>query len=1214
MKSNPELLMKAESEQDVCIIFVPEGVAAAETLRKELERFGWHVFTKDLRTDSEDAFRLALQSATLIVEIVPKGAKANRLVRYHVEDRDKDSIEQKFNLKLVLTALEGAPEVPHPRELILHGTSEDTYFFAQVAHQILKERRMPRTEELRKPAKVKFCALEPLSPNYVRIHAGLEEKFIIRFLRQRKHEHGTIAVLRGMGGAGKTWLARQVAHVLSENFRDGVLWINAGEGVDTRQLLVNLLRDIGGEPTSRDVNTLKMEALELLERRSFLIVLDNVWTEEQMQDLMVLKPTNRESCMIVTLRDEHVAEKFQASHNYTSSRVPGRISEEESIKIMEKASISHGVPFDRSVMARVAEKVAYHPLSLQVVSGSLTQFESWAEMLENMKGVLRQALDSSFREIVLDTLNLLSPEVREAFCCLGILAADARISSMDVSWLTGTEFEDAKRLSTQLVRSSLLVETEEEHFSIHDMCLDVARELLQADEGFDMVKKRYLDKMALLDAASWTAYAMAHAASQLESSGDAILRLKILEACVFYIGKQGLEFVEYLLRNNCTILARQIVQQMTDEEQQAAIIDFMPLLRKQKQVALVRAWLDLICQIVDDKASSWPLWDVVHDTARHLLENVGSSLLPYLPKSLRDDQELVLLSVKGAGTMLQFASERMRGDRDVVIVAVRRTWRAFEFACAHLRSDPNVFEEALQSGGPSWQILAFAGSNIRANEELVLDAVQKNTSALQYAAEELLSSEDFLRRAVKIDGLALEFALVKSCALEELAVESNGLALKLASGEACRNAGIVRIAVENNWKAFEFADASLQQDRDFVMELVGLDGRALAFASGSLKEDGEIVLKAVQQNGIALSFAGESFRDDIDIALVALNSDALAYRFLSDRLKINPDVIRASHSNSVFSAKDLLEHGCEEIRSDKYIVLNAIDANGMSLEYASPALKDDKECALTAVSNDGLALEFVSYNLRGDFEVIEAALMNDWKAAAFVSEETKKDPEAVFFMTTFAPETFKFAAKEIKENIEIVKVLAAREWHILEFVPQHIRGSKEVILAVLDSDESDEAMDRWKVLKWAARSVRNDKTVIMKALTDEREPDRCMALEYASLNLQNDREVVLTAIQQGHGSWRALQFASLELKSNVRVVSAAIEVHWRALEFASFQMKASKDMVEKALRSKEFMSWKALAFAAPALKRNREFVQDMLQCIRSKADKQKMLQISGITY
>ncbi|MBT4664066.1 MAG: DUF4116 domain-containing protein, partial [Methylococcales bacterium] len=82
-----------------------------------------------------------------------------------------------------------------------------------------------------------------------------------------------------------------------------------------------------------------------------------------------------------------------------------------------------------------------------------------------------------------------------------------------------------------------------------------------------------------------------------------------------------------------------------------------------------------------------------------------------------------------------------------------------------------------------------------------------------------------------------------------------------------------------------------------------------------------------------------------------------------------------------------LAYANDELKSDREIVLTAVENDGYALKYASGRLKCDREIALTAVKNNGSALQYVSDELRGNREIVLTALKNNVRCLEYADDE-----------------------------------------------------------------------------------------------------------------------------------------------------------------------------------------------------------------------------------
>jgi hypothetical protein len=101
------------------------------------------------------------------------------------------------------------------------------------------------------------------------------------------------------------------------------------------------------------------------------------------------------------------------------------------------------------------------------------------------------------------------------------------------------------------------------------------------------------------------------------------------------------------------------------------------------------------------------------------------------------------------------AATELRADREIVLEAVRQYWRALVFATEELRADREFVLEVAKHGRDA---LVFAAVELRADREIVLEAVKRNGHALEFAAEELRADPEVVLEAVKQDRGAIVYA------------------------------------------------------------------------------------------------------------------------------------------------------------------------------------------------------------------------------------------------------------------------------------------------------------------------------------------------------------------------------------------------------------------------------------------------------------------------
>lgn len=114
-----------------------------------------------------------------------------------------------------------------------------------------------------------------------------------------------------------------------------------------------------------------------------------------------------------------------------------------------------------------------------------------------------------------------------------------------------------------------------------------------------------------------------------------------------------------------------------------------------------------------------------------------------------------------------------------------------------------------------------------------------------------------------------------------------------------------------------------------------------------------------------------------------------------------------------------LENLDEVSRSDRDVVMIAVQLMGWTLSFASEHLKNDREIVLAAVNQNGWALGFASEEMRNDKAVVMSAVKNSGVALQFASQELKKDRELVIAAVKQNPTSIVLLSLEFQRDPEI---------------------------------------------------------------------------------------------------------------------------------------------------------------------------------------------------
>ena len=181
----------------------------------------------------------------------------------------------------------------------------------------------------------------------------------------------SLVAVHGIGGVGKTTLARSLAHDLGimQAFPDGILWTSLGQSPVLRQVLAGWARalnvhDIAAEASETEIRERLSAALR---RKRVLLIIDDAWSAKQAWDLMV---GGTQCAVLVTTREDNVAKELAPTEEDLYRL--GVLSSSSALDLLE--ALAGSVIEDHHEEAEnLASAVEQLPLALQVAGRLLRE-------------------------------------------------------------------------------------------------------------------------------------------------------------------------------------------------------------------------------------------------------------------------------------------------------------------------------------------------------------------------------------------------------------------------------------------------------------------------------------------------------------------------------------------------------------------------------------------------------------------------------------------------------------------------------------------------------------------------------------------------------------------------------------------------------------------------------------------------------------------------
>ncbi|KAG7595098.1 P-loop containing nucleoside triphosphate hydrolase [Arabidopsis thaliana x Arabidopsis arenosa] len=329
-----------------------------------------------------------------------------------------------------------------------------------------------------------------------------------------------VVSVSGMGGIGKTTLARQVFHhdIVRRHF-DGFSWVCVSQQFTRKDVWQRILQDLRPYDENiiqMDEYTLQGELFELLETGRYLLVLDDVWKEEDWDRIKAVFPHKRGWKMLITSRNEGLG--LHADPTCFAFR-PRSLTPEESWKLFERiVSSRRGETEFRVDEAMGKEMVTYCgglPLAVKVLGGLLAKKHTvleWKRVYSNIgtQIVGKSGLNDDNPNSVYRVLSLsyedLPMQLKHCFLYMAHFPEDYKIEVKTLFnyWVAEgiiTSFDDGSTIQDsgenyldELVRRNMVIVEESyltsriEYCQMHDMMREVCLSKAKEENFLQVVK------------------------------------------------------------------------------------------------------------------------------------------------------------------------------------------------------------------------------------------------------------------------------------------------------------------------------------------------------------------------------------------------------------------------------------------------------------------------------------------------------------------------------------------------------------------------------------------------------------------------------------------------------------------------------------------------------------------------------------------------------
>ena len=204
---------------------------------------------------------------------------------------------------------------------------------------------------------------------------------------------GTTVTIRGIGGVGKSTIARALCHhpLIKEYFVDGFLWISLIPPVPSLiTKLSEIYHRLTGKCATANISVLESEIKRLVCNPSckLLVILDDVW---EVKDAMVFVDVCSNCKTILTTRKMNINAKIPPKMCFDIE--PMTIDESVKLLTLQIVEVETLHATDVSRIEKLAKDLHYYPLLLNLVHGQLyVHCVEWSETPQNAISEVQQNL------------------------------------------------------------------------------------------------------------------------------------------------------------------------------------------------------------------------------------------------------------------------------------------------------------------------------------------------------------------------------------------------------------------------------------------------------------------------------------------------------------------------------------------------------------------------------------------------------------------------------------------------------------------------------------------------------------------------------------------------------------------------------------------------------------------------------------------------------
>nr|XP_027075629.1 putative disease resistance protein RGA3 [Coffea arabica] len=332
-----------------------------------------------------------------------------------------------------------------------------------------------------------------------------ESEIVMKLLTESESDRISVISVTGMGGLGKTTLAKAVFNTPQfDNHFDKKIWVCVAEKVDRIEVVFKMILESStGRKAEVDNRQVIVDGIETeLKEKRYLLVLDDLWNDQEgllndfFTTLEALKPKKGSWCLVTSrLQEAAIVLSRHRRINFTRHDLR-KLYDDDCWSIVKNwANVGEEVPKElEALRKRVLRRCDGLPLAATLIGGLLSKKrkEEWLSILEES---LLNGDQGGIEQIIKVSFDHLSPApVKKCFAYCSIFDQDTELEQdlLVEHWMAeGFLQPDSQneRMMEKigyeylriLLQTSLLEEVKDEWgtwYKMHDLVHDFAKSIL----------------------------------------------------------------------------------------------------------------------------------------------------------------------------------------------------------------------------------------------------------------------------------------------------------------------------------------------------------------------------------------------------------------------------------------------------------------------------------------------------------------------------------------------------------------------------------------------------------------------------------------------------------------------------------------------------------------------------------------------------------------